>query len=76
MPRASKKKIAPVKLSKDDPDFYSTIAQMAGEKLKKKRGNEYFSELAKKSHPRKEYNGGRPKKKTKPKKRKSKKKEE
>jgi hypothetical protein len=50
------------KLSKSDPDFYSTIARMAGQKLKKKRGKKYFSELAKKSHPRTEYKGGRPKK--------------
>ena len=50
------------KLSKDDPEFYSKIARKAGQKLKKKRGKKYFSELAKKSHPRAEYNGGRPKK--------------
>src|SRR4051812_37194507 len=57
-----KKKEPETKLSKSDPDFYSTIARMAGTKLKKKRGKKYFSELAKKSHPRAEYKGGRPKK--------------
>jgi hypothetical protein len=52
------------KLTKADPDFYRKIAKIAGRKLKRKRGNKYFSELAKKSHPRKVYNGGRPKKKS------------
>jgi len=56
-------KSAPVKLSKSDPNFYSTIAKMAGKKLRKKYGKTYFSNLAKQSHPRKSYNGGRPKKK-------------
>lgn len=57
-PRKKKKK-----LTKDDPDFYSTIAKMAGKGLLKKKGKKYFSDLAKKSHPRASYNGGRPKKK-------------
>jgi|WetSurMetagenome_2_1015567.scaffolds.fasta_scaffold674405_2 hypothetical protein len=50
------------KLSKNDPEFYSKIAAIAGKKLVKKRGTNYFSELAKKSHPRTEYHGGRPRK--------------
>jgi len=49
-------------LSKDDPEFYSKIAAMAGKKLVREHGTNYFSELAKKSHPRAEYHGGRPKK--------------
>lgn len=50
------------KLTKADPEFYSKIAKRAGKKLLRKHGTEYFSELAKKSHPRAEYHGGRPKK--------------
>ena len=51
------------KLTKADPEFYSKIAAIAGNKLARKRGTDYFSKLAKKSHPRAEYHGGRPKKK-------------
>lgn len=50
------------KLTKKDPDFYKKIATIAGKKLLEKKGTSYFSDLAKKSHPRKSYNGGRPKK--------------
>jgi hypothetical protein len=53
------------KLTKADPDFYSKIARIAGEKLLKKKGRKYFSDLAKKSHKpgaRDGYHGGRPKK--------------
>ncbi len=54
------------KLTKDDPEFYSTIAKMAGQSLLKKKGKSYFSDLAKKSHGPKSkrdgYHGGRPKK--------------
>lgn len=69
MTRAIKQKSAAIepkeKLSKDDPEFYSKIAKMAGKKLRKKRGKKYFSELAKRSHlpgKRDGYHGGRPKK--------------
>ncbi len=51
------------KLTKDDPEFYSKIAAMAGKQLVRKHGTEYFSKLAAKSHPRDHYNGGRPPKK-------------
>jgi hypothetical protein len=61
---ANKKRKQKKKLSKSDPDFFTKIATMAGDKVKRKYGKGYFSKLAKKSHPRKEYNGGRPKKKT------------
>ena len=50
------------KLSKTDPEFYSKIATIAGKKLARQWGTDYFSKLAKKSHPRAEYHGGRPKK--------------
>jgi hypothetical protein len=50
------------KLTKADPNFYSEIAAIAGANLLRKKGTEYFSELAKKSHPREHYFGGRPKK--------------
>ena len=50
------------KLTKADPEFYSKIASIAGKKLARQRGTDYFSELAAKSHPRAEYHGGRPKK--------------
>jgi len=54
------------KLSKADPEFYSKIARLAGEKLVRKKGTDYFSKLAAKSHPRSEYHGGRPKKPVEP----------
>jgi hypothetical protein len=50
------------KLTKADPEFYSKIAKLAGTKLARERGTKYFSRLAKKSHPRAEYHGGRPRK--------------
>jgi hypothetical protein len=50
------------KLSKSDPEFYSKIAKIAGNKLVRKKGTDYFSKLAASSHPRSEYHGGRPKK--------------
>jgi hypothetical protein len=50
------------KLTKDDPEFYSKIAALAGQMIVRKKGTEYFSRLAAKSHPRAEYHGGRPKK--------------
>jgi hypothetical protein len=50
------------KLTKADPEFYSKIAALAGKKLLRERGTKYFAKLAKKSHPRAEYHGGRPKK--------------
>jgi hypothetical protein len=62
---ANKEKSKPEKLSKSDPDFYKKIAEMAGRALKRKYGKSYFSKLAKKSHPRTEYHGGRPRKKDK-----------
>ena len=51
------------KLTKADPDFYKKIAAIAGNNLVRKKGTEYFSKLAAKSHPRDHYFGGRPKKK-------------
>lgn len=48
------------KLSKSDPDYYSKIGHISGEKLLLERGTRYFSEIAKLSHPRAEYHGGRP----------------
>jgi hypothetical protein len=62
MKAAIKSKSKPEKLTKKDPDFYSKIATLGGKKTLKKKGKKYFSELAKASHPRKSYNGGRPKK--------------
>jgi hypothetical protein len=50
------------KLTKADPDFYKKIAAIAGKNLVRKKGTEYFSKLAAKSHPRPAYHGGRPKK--------------
>jgi len=50
------------KLTKDDPEFYSKIAAISGQKLVRQKGTEYFSKLAAKSHPRAEYHGGRPRK--------------
>lgn len=56
------KRKKPEKLTKDDPEFYSKIARLAGQQLAREKGTEYFSKLAAKSHPRDHYNGGRPKK--------------
>jgi hypothetical protein len=60
--KATKKKSARKRYSKDDPEFYSKIGKLAGDKVKKERGTKYFSRIAKKSHPRAEYHGGRPRK--------------
>jgi hypothetical protein len=57
-----KKPTEPEKLTKDDPKFYSKIAALAGKKLLRENGTNYFSQLAAKSHPRAEYHGGRPRK--------------
>jgi hypothetical protein len=54
--------MAKKKLSKKDPEFYSKIGKIAGKKLLEERGKKYFREIAKLSHPRAQYNGGRPKK--------------
>lgn len=51
------------KLSKNDPDYYSKIGKISAEKRIRKLGTSYFSDMAKKSHPRSEYHGGRPPKK-------------
>lgn len=52
----------PAKLSKSDPEFYSKLGQLGGPAVKAKYGTNHFSELARKSHPRAEYHGGRPRK--------------
>ena len=51
-----------VKLTKSDPEFYSKIGKLGGPAVKEKYGTNHFSELARKSHPRAEYHGGRPRK--------------
>jgi hypothetical protein len=50
------------KFSKTDPDYYSKIGKISAKNRLKAEGKKYFSEMAKKSHPRDTYNGGRPKK--------------
>ena len=60
--KATAKSAKSQKLSKDDPDFYAKIGRMAGNKLLAEHGKNYFRKIAKLSHPRAEYNGGRPKK--------------
>jgi hypothetical protein len=62
--KGSKTKTSRKRYSKDDPEFYSKIGKLAGNKVKKERGTNYYSEIAKKSHPRAEYHGGRPPKKS------------
>lgn len=54
---------AKTKLTKEDPDFYSKIASLGGKAVLKKHGKEHMASIAKLSHPRASYNGGRPKKK-------------
>jgi hypothetical protein len=44
-----------------DSAYYSKIGKRGGKVLAKERGPEYYSEIARLSHPRKEYLGGRPK---------------
>jgi hypothetical protein len=53
---------APAKLSKSDPEFYSKIGKLGGPAVREKYGTNHFSEMAKASHPRSEYHGGRPRK--------------
>jgi hypothetical protein len=55
---ATKKKAKPTKLSKADPDYFRKIGKLSAKKRKKTTD---YSALAKASHPRKSYNGGRPK---------------
>lgn len=57
---ATKKVVAKKKLSKSDPNYYAKIGKISGEKLLEERGTAYFSAIAKKSHPRAKYFGGRP----------------
>lgn len=47
-------------LSKSDPDYYAKIGAISA--AKRKITSEQFAAWARKSHPRKSYNGGRPKK--------------
>lgn len=55
---ATKKKAAKTpKLSKADPDYFKKIGMISA---KKRRKTTDYSALAKASHPRKSYNGGRP----------------
>jgi hypothetical protein len=59
--KTSKKKLTPIippKLSKSDPDYYAKIGKISA--LKRKLKPSVFSEMAKRSHPRPEYRGGRP----------------
>lgn len=44
-----------------DPEYYAMIGARGGLSLAKQRGTRYYSEIARKSHPRTEYRGGRPK---------------
>lgn len=60
--RKPRSKPAATKLNKSDPDFYSKIGQISAQKRLKKQGTNYYSNLAKLSHPRASYNGGRKKK--------------
>ena len=54
------KPVKKVRLSKKDPDYYKKIGQISA--AKRKMTSEDFSEMARKSHPRKTYSGGRKKK--------------
>lgn len=54
---AAKKKLE--KLTRKDPDYYSKLGKRGGA-ARKASGMDY-SALAASSHPRAEYNGGRPK---------------
>lgn len=57
---APKKTTRPAKkLSKKDPDYYSKIGAISARKRKMTSAD--FSAMAKASHPRKVYKGGRPK---------------
>jgi hypothetical protein len=56
--KTPKKKPTAAKLSKDDPDYFSKIGLISAKKRAKTTD---YSALAKASHPRKEYRGGRPK---------------
>jgi hypothetical protein len=56
--KASKPKAQ--KLSKKDPSYYSKIGAISAQK--RKMTSEQYAEMARKSHPRPAYFGGRPKK--------------
>lgn len=49
-------------MSKSDPDYFSKMGKISANNRLKKLGTQHMSDLAKKSHPRTEYKGGRPKK--------------
>lgn len=69
-PTASKPPAAkPKKRSaQHDSAYYAAIGQRGGQSLMQQRGPEYYAEIARRSHPRAEYRGGRPKGSTKEKK--------
>lgn len=62
-------KAAPPKPKKRAPQhdsaYYARLGERGGTSLMKQRGPEYFAEIARRSHPRAVYNGGRPKGSTK-----------
>lgn len=47
-------------LNPDDPNYRVELGSRGGQGTLKKKGKKFFSRIAKKSHPRKEYRGGRP----------------
>lgn len=51
-----------------DSAYFAKLGERGGNSLVRKRGTNFFADIAKLSHPRKEYNGGRPKGSTKAKK--------
>ena len=53
------KKKEPVPLNRN-PEYMANLGRSGGEATKKLKPKNYFSKLAKQSHPRKEYKGGRP----------------
>lgn len=60
---AAKAVAAPAKkrAPQHDAAYYAAIGQRGGKSLARKRGTEFFADIARLSHPRAVYNGGRPK---------------
>jgi len=49
-PNAAKRRVAPLKLKKTDPDFYARIGAMGGKRTLAIKGKDHFTKVARLSH--------------------------
>jgi hypothetical protein len=49
-PNAAKRRVAPLKLKKTDPDFYARIGAMGGKRTLAIKGKDHFTKAARLSH--------------------------